>query len=105
MTDTQTERLEVKATAGGSAADVQGMFAEFMGAFEEFKRTNDTRLDALERRGSADALTGEKLNRLDAVLDGAKAAIDRLTLERARPGSTGAGRTPATNTRTPSRPT
>ena len=61
------------------------MFAEFMGAFEEFKRTNDGRLAELEKRGSADALTEEKLGRLNTALDGAKAAMDRVALERSRP--------------------
>ncbi len=81
-----TERLEIKAAAGaGATGDIQGMFGEFMSAFEEFKRTNDGRLGELERRGSADVLTGEKLERLNAVLDGAKAAIDRQMLERSKP--------------------
>src|SRR5688500_12767475 len=85
MTET-TDRLEIKATAGALASgDIQGMFTEFMSAFEEFKRTNDGRLGELERRGSADVLTGEKLERLNAVLDGAKAAIDRQMVERAKP--------------------
>ena len=80
-----TERLEIKATAGVAAGDIPGMFTEFMSAFEEFKRTNDGRLNELERRGAADVVTSDKLERLNAVLDGAKAAIDRQTLERAKP--------------------
>ena len=84
MTDT-TDRLEIKATAGSAAGDITGMFSEFMSAFEEFKRTNDGRLGELERRGTTDALTGEKLERLSAVLDNAKSAMDRMSLERARP--------------------
>ena len=80
MTDI-TERLEIKASAG----DSDGMFAEFMGAFEEFKRTNDGRIKELEKRGTTDALTEEKLGRLNQALDGAKAAMERLSLEKARP--------------------
>lgn len=79
MTQPQTE---TKAAAPG---DVNGLFSEFMGAFEEFKRTNDGRLAELEKRGSADALTEDKLKRLDAVLDGTKQTLDRLALERGRP--------------------
>src|SRR5690349_218316 len=56
-----------------------------MGAFEEFKRTNDGRLSELEKRGATDALTEEKLGRLNSVLDTAKSALDRLALERSRP--------------------
>lgn len=80
MTD-MTERLEIKASAG----DSDGMFSEFMSAFEEFKRTNDGRLTQLEKRGTTDALTEEKLGRLNQALDGAKAAMERLSLEKARP--------------------
>ena len=75
-----TSGLENKANAGADA-----LFGEFMGAFEEFKRTNDARLAELERRGTADALTEDKLERLNAALDGARSAIDRASLEQARP--------------------
>jgi HK97 family phage major capsid protein len=85
MTEFVTERLEQKATASPAARDTEGLLAELMGAFEEFKRTNDGRLAELEQRGAADALTEEKLGRLNAALDGAKAAMDRVALERARP--------------------
>lgn len=83
MTD-MTERLEIKASTA-AASDSDSMFAEFMTAFEEFKRTNDGRLKELEKRGATDALTEEKLGRLNQALDGAKAAMDRLSLEKARP--------------------
>ncbi len=82
MTDVSTDRLEIKAAAPN---DIGGMFAEFMGAFEEFKRTNDGRLSELEKRGVTDALTEEKLGRLNSVLDNAKSALDRMALERSRP--------------------
>jgi HK97 family phage major capsid protein len=80
-----TGGLEGKAAAGVGVGDTEALVAQLMGAFEEFKRTNDGRLSELEKRGSADALTEEKLGRLNAALDGAKAAIDRANLERARP--------------------
>lgn len=85
MTDFQTAGLENKATANAAARDTEGLLTELMGAFEEFKRTNDGRMAELEKRGSADALTEEKLGRLNTALDGAKAAMDRVALERARP--------------------
>lgn len=78
---TEATGLENKANAG----DPNALIGELMGAFEEFKRTNETRLGELERRGGADALTEDKLNRLNSALDNAKAAIDRANLERARP--------------------
>jgi HK97 family phage major capsid protein len=85
MTETAIDRLEIKASAAPAPGDVTGMFSEFMSAFEEFKRTNDTRLGDLERRGAADGLTEDKLNRLNSVLDSAKSTLDRVSLERARP--------------------
>ncbi|WP_323014405.1 phage major capsid protein [Devosia sp.] len=80
--DMTTDGLETKAGAGG---DIPALFAEFSAAFEEFKATNDRRLAEIEKRGSADGLLEGKLERLNAVLDGQKAALDRAQLERARP--------------------
>ncbi len=80
--------LEIKAGAGN---DVAALFAEFSTAFEEFKRTNDQRLGEIEKRGTADGLLEGKLDRLNAVLDGQKAALDRATAERARPAIEGKG--------------
>jgi HK97 family phage major capsid protein len=65
--------------------DPNALIGELMGAFEEFKRSNDQKLAELEKRGSADVLTTEKVERLNASLDGAKAVMDRANVERARP--------------------
>ncbi len=78
--------LETKAGAGG---DIAALFAEFSSAFEEFKATNDQRLGEIEKRGSADGLLEGKLERLNRVIDGHKAAMDRLAAERARPAIEG----------------
>lgn len=77
-----SDGLETKAGAG---SDIAALFAEFSHAFEEFKATNDQRLGELEKRGSADGLLEGKLDRLNAVLDGHKAALDRAVVERSRP--------------------
>src|SRR5690606_19609487 len=50
---------------------------------------NDQRLTAIEKRGSADGLLEGKLERINAALDGHKAALDRLSAERARPALEG----------------
>ncbi|WEK02782.1 MAG: phage major capsid protein [Candidatus Devosia phytovorans] len=84
--DMTSDGLETKAGAG---SDIAALFAEFSGAFEEFKRTNDQRIAEIEKRGSADTLLEGKLDRLNAVLDGQKAALDRVALERARPALDG----------------
>lgn len=81
MTETMADGLEIKASAGASEPG----FADFMSAFEEFKRGNDARLAEIERRGAADPLTEQKLNRLNQALDSAKSMLDRAQLERSRP--------------------
>jgi len=83
MTDTLADGLENKAAAGASS--FEDRVYDFMHGFEEFKRANDTRLSEIEKRGSADAVTEEKVARLNQALDGAKSALDRMSLDRARP--------------------
>lgn len=82
MTDV-SETFEIKADAVPGAANAK--FEELAEAFEEFKRTNDQRLGQIERRGAPDAITEDKVTRLNAALDAAKSALDRQNLERARP--------------------
>ena len=89
--DMTSNGLETKAGAG---SDIGALFAEFSSAFEEFKRTNDQRLGEIEKRGTADGLLEGKLDRLNAVLDGQKAAMDRAVAERARPLLDGKGAQP-----------
>jgi predicted phage gp36 major capsid-like protein len=80
--DMTSDGLETKAGAG---SDIAALFAEFSSAFEEFKATNDQRLREIEKRGTPDGLLEGKLDRLNAVLDGQKAAMDRALADRARP--------------------
>lgn len=86
--DRTSDGLEIKAGAG---SDIAALFADFSSAFEEFKRTNDQRLDEIERRGTADGLLEGKLDRLNRLLDGQKAALDRAAADRARPAIEGKG--------------
>ncbi len=65
--------------------DVASAFDDFARAFEAFKEATDERLGQIETRLSTDALTEEKLARIDGALDDAKRRIDRLSLDRARP--------------------
>ncbi|AKR54731.1 Phage major capsid protein [Devosia sp. H5989] len=85
MTEKMTDGLEIKAGAG---SDDAALF-QLMNAFESFKTENDARLDRLEKRGASDPLTEEKLERINAALDGYKAAMDRAALDRARPSLEG----------------
>jgi HK97 family phage major capsid protein len=73
-------------------ADVSEAFESFMSAFEDYKQHNDRRLAEIERRGSADVVTEEKMARIDRSLDEQKRALDRLMVKQARPslgGGTG----------------
>src|SRR3954451_14844189 len=78
---TEATGLENKANTG----DPNVLIGELMATFAEFKRDNEARLKEIEKRGAADVLTEDKVSRLNAALDSAKAAIDKATLERARP--------------------
>jgi HK97 family phage major capsid protein len=91
MTDGIAGGLENKAAAP-AAASFEDRFYDFMHGFEEFKRSNDERLDQIEKRGAADVVTEDKVDRLNRAIDGAKSALDRMSLERNRPQLEG-GRT------------
>src|SRR5262245_9740374 len=72
-------------TKSATDADVNASFGEFMRAFEAFKEGNDERLSQRERRGSADVVTADKVERLNRVLDETKRIVDDLALKNARP--------------------
>ncbi|WP_374115017.1 phage major capsid protein [Ancylobacter mangrovi] len=77
----ETKSVETKHMAG---PEVSAAFEEFMGAFEAFKDANDLRLSELERRG-VDAVTADKVERINAALDTQKSLIDELVLKARRP--------------------
>ena len=54
---------------------------EFMGAFEEFKKSNDSRLKEIEKKGSADVLLEEKVNKINASLDKLEGLNQQITLQ------------------------
>ena len=75
--------LENKA-ANPAAPEVKQAFDDFLASFEAFKAANDERLKQLETR-SADAVTEDKVARIDKALVEQKKALDELTLSAARP--------------------
>ncbi|HWU62292.1 MAG TPA: phage major capsid protein [Ensifer sp.] len=79
--DTMTTAPEIKAAPD----DVNAAFDAFMEGFEAFKETNDRRLAEMEKKQVADALTVEKLGRIDKAMDEQKKLLDRLALKGARP--------------------
>ena len=78
---------------------ISDAFDDFMRSFEAFKDTNDDRLAQLEKRGTADVITDDKLTRIDRTIDGHKRLIDELAHKvMRRPldgGDAGAGAAPA----------
>ncbi|MDQ0317838.1 putative phage gp36 major capsid-like protein [Amorphus orientalis] len=89
MSETNHMAFETKAAPGDG--DLGAAFADFMGAFEVFKETNDRRLDELERRSATDVVTLEKLDRVDRALDAHRARVDDLVLKARRPALGGDG--------------
>jgi HK97 family phage major capsid protein len=81
----ETKSLEIKRLE--SADDLTGAFDEFMHAFEEFKNTNDRRLDEIERKMSADIVTVEKLSRIDRAIDDLAHRAQRPALDGRAPAS------------------
>ena len=55
-------------------------------AWEQFKQVNDSRLSELERKGYADPLYIDHLNKINEALDNTKSRMDRIETVHARPG-------------------
>lgn len=55
-------------------------------AWEQFKQVNDARLRDLEKKGSADPLYLEHLNKISQTLNQQKSRLDRMETANARPG-------------------
>ena len=72
--------LESKALNGpAESREVKDAFDEFLRTFNAFKTENDEKLRQLERR-SADAVSNEKVDRINAALDEHKRNLDELLL-------------------------
>jgi len=61
------EKQDIETKAAGPV--VTAALDELMGAFEAYKETNERRLADIERRGSADVVTRDRLARIDKALD------------------------------------
>jgi HK97 family phage major capsid protein len=73
---------EIKSVPSGG--DVAAAFDDFMRSFEAFRSENDARLDRIERR-SADVLSDQKVDRINAALTEQKRVLDELVLRGRRP--------------------
>jgi HK97 family phage major capsid protein len=78
-------QYETKVVSPAAGRDVAEAFDGFLATFEAFREANDERLKALETRTTADVLTLDKVERLNAALDEQKRKIDDLALKARRP--------------------
>ncbi len=74
--------LETKVAATGG---LEHALDDFLQAFEAFKDANDRRLDEIETRMSADVVTTDKVDRINAALDAYKQQLDALSVKQTRP--------------------
>ena len=75
---------------GASLATIQGLIEASNGVFEEFKAANDERLKQLEKTGSEDVVTAEKVEKINATITALETAISEQSQALAR-ASLGAG--------------
>ena len=69
-------------------ADVKSQFDELMRVNAEFRKQNDARLAALEKRGSAPGDLTEKVEKLNDALSSISSRLDEMSVKGGRPGST-----------------
>jgi hypothetical protein len=73
------ERKDDTGTGGGTGDNAVKELKDFMGAFEEFKSTNDDRLKEIEKKGAADPLIDDKLSKINKSLDAFEDLNSRVT--------------------------
>lgn len=71
-----------------ATGETAAVIEEFNRTLDAFREANDRRLAEIEGR-LGDAVTEEKVARLDAALDAQKSRLDRLALDRGRPALEG----------------
>ena len=86
---TLKEDTRAPETKSASTLEVREAMDEFLSAFEDFKSANDERLGELERKLTADAVSEEKVARINEALDRQKKKLDELTLAARRPELSG----------------
>ena len=77
--------FETKAGPSTPSTDVQSAMDDFLRTFEQFKSSNDDRLEALEKRGQEDIVLSEKIDRINKSLETQQQAMDGLSLKAQRP--------------------
>lgn len=67
------------------SAPINQAFEDFMSSFEAFKEANDRRLGEIESKMGEDAVTREKVDRINRAMDAQSRLIDEMQLKKARP--------------------
>ena len=83
-TETNPAEREMK-TAAAPSSDMVVAYDALVGTFEAFKSENDRRLADIEKKLSADVVTTEKVDRINAALEEQKRTLSELSLRRGRP--------------------
>lgn len=77
---------ETKANGGREGAEA---LTELMTAFDAFREANDERMSQIEKRMSADVLSGDKVERIAKAMDEQEKRLERLVLKGMRPPAGG----------------
>lgn len=65
--------------------EIKSKVGELNSAWEEFKHTNNKRLEELEHKGSVDPMLQNKLDRLNEVMDSTNKKLEMLEIRQKRP--------------------
>lgn len=65
--------------------EIKSKVGELNSAWEEFKHTNNKRLEELEHKGSADPMLQNKLDRLNDVMDSTNKKLEMMEIRQKRP--------------------
>jgi len=60
--------------------DMDALWDEFKSDFEDFKETNDQRLDEMQKKGTVDPILEEKLDKIQSNLDKNEKALDEMSV-------------------------
>ena len=82
---TPTTAQTAPETKSAPGPDVHAAYDEMLRGFAAFREENDRRVSQLERRGSVDVITEEKVDRINRAIDEQRTLIDNLVLKAARP--------------------
>ena len=83
--------VAVQPIPASHAQDVAEAFDDFMRAFEAFKQANDERLRELESQLGEDAVSADKVDRINLAVDEQKRVLERLVAKASRPAAGGFG--------------